>query len=982
MALLWCSATALLSAQQQQGDWNAYDVRYWNTRTTASPERQAALRASEPWQRFAAAHGTWYVDFDEISGLPRRASGPAFSVPGSAPEQKAQYLLGEELRAFNLPLEQLERYNSKPHGRFHYVDYRQRYAGLEVIGSRATVRLTQDGRVVLFGLELFPDVQVNTVPALGPEAAAPAIAQGIPAELLAAEVAPELAVLPYPGPRGLEYRLVYQVEGHFGQLNGVPGLMEGYVDAHSGELLGRSSRVHDCAHAHGAALSADVDAIGTVTDNPLVATEVRGLPYLRVVVDGVTYFTDTNGELNLPDLAGPTPATAYMDGRYARIFIGAGGSSSASLPITLVPGINTINLDDAANTRQISAYYHTNRIWEFVKSYFPGFTVLDFPFTVRVDRTDGSCNAFYDGTSINFYATGGGCTATSLFSDVVYHEYGHGLNYDVYQYFGDFSGMTNGAMQEGYADIWGLSITGDPVLARGFTGGSTSFIRRYDIDPKVYPDDLIGQVHNDGEIIAGAWWDFGVFRGSLTEMTDLWLATFPAAMDGPNGTEGTIYRDVLLEALIQDDDDGDISNGTPRGDDIIQAFGLHGITLLANASLEHSPSETLADEPLVIEAELEVDFPAYLGDLSLVYREQGGTIWNNTLMGPAASSTYTATLPAYPAGTILEYYFTLTDIYDVQALTVPTRANEVSDPNLPFFHLVEYARRERQDFDNFAGEWVFNPFGTDDATSGRWEMERPQRSTTSGGFVNQPDYDNTPDNNLQFCLVTDATGYSSGSGANYDIDDGETSVRSKPYNAAALVDPVLSYYRWFSNDPPGGANPGNDPFEVFISNDGSSWTRIRNTFTSDASWRRDVIRISDYVAPTETVYLLFMASDRILPGQPLNGGSLVEALVDDVDLYERGRAEDPTSGLESLEAAAWELYPNPASGAFQLSLPEGFLPEALELINSAGQRVWGGNSEPGASLIRVPDLGLPDGLYLMRVLNDGLWSQQRVVLQR
>jgi hypothetical protein len=981
LALLWCSAFTLLSAQQQ-GTWNAFEVRYWNTNTTPSADRQAALRASEPWQRFLAERGNWYVEFDEISGLPRRASGPAFALMGSSPEQKADYLWSEVLGAFPVPFEHLSIYRSQAHGRFQHVDYFQRCEGLRIIGSRATVRLTQDGRVVLFGAELFPDARVNPSPALSAEAAGAAIAQGVPAELLELEVSPELAVLPYPGARGLEYRLVYQVEGHFGSINGVPGLLEGYVDAHSGELLSRRSRVHDCANAHGAALSGDVEALGTVTDNPLVATEVRGLPYLRVVVDGQTFYTDTNGELNLPDLAGPTPATAYMDGRYARVLIGASGSSSASLSTTLVPGPNVINLDDEATTRQISAYYHTNRIWEFVKSFFPGFTTLDFPFTVRVDRTDGSCNAFYDGSSINFYADGGGCRATALFSDVVYHEYGHGLNYDVYQFFGDFSGMTNGAMQEGYADIWGLSITGNPVLASGFTGPSSSFIRRYDIDPKVYPEDLVGQVHNDGEIIAGAWWDFGVLRGSLTEMTDLWLATFPAALDGPDGTEGTIYRNVLVEALVQDDDDGDISNGTPRSDAIIQAFGIHGITLLANADLDHTPTATTADQPLVIEAELEVDFPAYLGDLSLVYREQGGTSWNTLVMGTAVEGTISATLPAYPAGTILEYYFTLKDIYEVQALTKPARADEPSDPNLPYFHLVEFARRERQDFDNFAGDWVFDPFGTDNATSGRWEMERPQRSSTTGGFVNQPDFDNTPDNTLQFCLVTEATGYSSGSGANYDIDGGETSVRSKPYNAADLVDPVLSYYRWFSNDPPGGANPGNDPFEVFISNDGSSWTRIRNTFTSDASWRRDIIRISDYVVPTETVYLLFMASDRILTGQPLDGGSLVEALVDDVDLYERGLEEGPTSGLETLQAAAWELFPNPASGAFQVSLPDGFVPEAMELISSSGQRVWSANPDAGASVVLVPDMGLAEGLYLLRVLRDGAWSQRSVVLQR
>ena len=45
---------------------------------------------------------------------------------------------------------------------------------------------------------------------------------------------------------------------------------------------------------------------------------------------------------------------------------------------------------------------------------------------------------------------------TAPFRDVVYHEYGHGINYDLYAFLGDPGGMNNGAMQEGYADIWGL----------------------------------------------------------------------------------------------------------------------------------------------------------------------------------------------------------------------------------------------------------------------------------------------------------------------------------------------------------------------------------------------------------------------------------------------------------------------------------------------------------------------------------------------
>ncbi len=970
------AGNSLRAQTMQQGEWAGFNVRHWNTTRELSPELQTALRNQEPWQNFESAHGAWYVEFDEISGLPHRASGPAFAVAGSSSEEKAMNLLSRELDGYRMPLEDLTLRSSHAQGKFHYVDFDQTYRGLTVIGSRATVRLTLDGRVVLFGTDLYPEISVITVPAIGPETAAAASATGIPYAVTSSSVDPKLAILPLPGPDGLEYRLVYRVESHFEPVNGIPGYFKSLVDARSGELLSRSSRVHDCSHF----LAADASVEGTVFDNPLIAGEVRGLPYLRVQVSGVDYYTDANGSVNIPTITTPTMATVYMDGLYAEVQEGAAETTPSEFTTMLNPGLNTISFDPEASSREISAYYHTNIVHDFMKGFFPAFTTLDFPFLVRVDRTDGSCNAFYDGSSINFYAPGGGCPATALFSDVVYHEYGHGLNYDVYSFFGDGSGMGNGAMQEGYADIWGLSITGNPILGDGFAGAGTD-VRRYDIDPKVYPEDLVGEVHADGEIIAGAWWDFGVIRGSLEEMTDLWIATFPATIDGADGNEGAIYSEVLLEALVQDDDDADLSNGTPRDVDIIAAFGQHGITLLASAELNHTPSSALADEPILIEANLDVDFPAYLGDVSVLWRPQGTSTWTKENLGEVSDGEFSVELPAQPAGTILEYYFEVSDIYGAKALAEPSKADQPADPNLPFFVLVGYALKGTEDFDNFSGAWLDDPFGTDDAATGRWEINIPQVSSTSG-FVNQPGVDRTPDNTLNFCQVTGYQGYTSSSPANFDIDGGETSIRSPEFNAGIYDDPVFSFYRWFSNDPPGGANPGNDPFEVFISNNGTTWIPVSTTKTSDASWRQDVIRISDYVSANTTVSLLFIASDRFIAGLPFDGGSLVEALVDDLQIYGIGEEEEPVSGIDQPTGyGAISVFPNPASAGFQIGLPGQLGADYVELINTAGQRVWTSRPSSGASVLQVPDPGFAEGLYTVRVRAGDRWLSRRVVIQ-
>ena len=64
---------------------------------------------------------------------------------------------------------------------------------------------------------------------------------------------------------------------------------------------------------------------------------------------------------------------------------------------------------------------------------------------------------------------GGGCNATSLIADVVWHEYGHGIN--GYFYNSLNAGFNNGAMNEGYADLWAMSLGDIAEIGKGFLHG-------------------------------------------------------------------------------------------------------------------------------------------------------------------------------------------------------------------------------------------------------------------------------------------------------------------------------------------------------------------------------------------------------------------------------------------------------------------------------------------------------------------------------
>jgi hypothetical protein len=122
---------------------------------------------------------------------------------------------------------------------------------------------------------------------------------------------------------------------------------------------------------------------------------------------------------------------------------------------------------------------------------------------------------------------------------------------------------------------------------------------------------------------------------------------------------------------------------------------------------------------------------------------------------------------------------------------------------------------------------------------------------------------------------------------------------------------------------------------VFLSNDGgANWVAVENTTHSENSWQRFLVRVSDYLPPTATMKVRFVARDSM-------GPSTVEGGVDDVRLL----GFVPTAVvLQQFDAA-------PREGAIELRwrfAAPGVMPTAIERGASAG-----GPWEPIAIEIRA-----------------------------
>ena len=100
---------------------------------------------------------------------------------------------------------------------------------------------------------------------------------------------------------------------------------------------------------------------------------------------------------------------------------------------------------------------------------------------------------------------------------------------------------------------------------------------------------------------------------------------------------------VLIEAINADDDDGDLTNGTPHTPQIRAAFARHGITLLTGFTFAHSPVDAfVANTPIKIEGTFVIftDYLPYFGAVNVHYKTNTNPVWQNTtaVFDPAASS--------------------------------------------------------------------------------------------------------------------------------------------------------------------------------------------------------------------------------------------------------------------------------------------------------------------------------------------------------
>ncbi len=977
-ALLLLSTTSFSIAQRNADEGIAIPLPDAHVVLTAAKyqESMSMSKAHYALRQFALENTEWNIRYDAQRGTPHRAWGRGLPVEGfpainllNAPPAGRQFIESNagilNVNPGNLRLLYSEIVSGKA-----YQKYIQVYNGIDVLFSHVDLRISKSGKVFMFGSDYNNGINVDPKPGIGMDAAREFAKAGLPYTTSNQNITGgTLYILPLRYSDRIDYRLVY----NFQVQSSMEERWDTYVDAHSGDIVWRNNLI---THLHGGkgpnAMANVVNGRVTITVFPETYTDapvVVPMTNAYVWVAGKMYTTDNDGRFTA-DLGSSTTGQliARMSGpnvivrRDDTTRVSGGTPANAVQTMTVAAGQNVDIVWD--NTNSISSerntYYHMDLTRTFARTLdpSPNLSNLDAQIPGLVE-IDSECNAFFDGRGVNFFQSSLSCGNTGEISSVIHHELGHGIHIWLTT---KLTGRppSDGALKEAVADITTNLLRDDPRIGVGFLKGAPADgIIRNSNNTLRYPENVVNEIHDDGMILTGAVWDVRKELG-IQRTSRLYMDAMYGAPDG--SSLGETLADYFIEFLVADDDDGDLSNGTPNSDVIIPAFNAHGIPGSAIIVLHAGmPDQNSVTEPYEITGvarmagNIDMDL-LHITQVDIVYSVNN---WQSsermTVEYREATRSFIGYFPPQKAGTIVRYYIEVFDNFG-SSLREPANA-----PDGSYLFLVGYERRYFHD-----GESKDNWRVLSDATTGEWERAVPvgtwntQLGKEGDVPYVQPNEDHTEGTGKTRCWVTGNAPRGSGLGEN-DVDDGETILTSPDIDLSGMVQPVLRYYRWYSNNA--GATPGTDYWTVRISEDGgSNWEILERTKRSDASWKPFVYVLRDIIDITPNMNLRFIAADD----EP---GSLIEAAVDDIEVLDINQA---LVGVEK-EPVVWTLdleqnYPNPfnPSTTISFTLPSA-TPVSLVIYNSYGQevaRLIDARMQEGRHSVSFDARDLPSGLYL------------------
>jgi trimeric autotransporter adhesin len=596
--------------------------------------------------------------------------------------------------------------SGQPAGHLWFVDYDVVQEGMPIEGARVVFRVN-NGNLIQVGTENLP-APGTKVPAtrLTSDQALAVVSKYIGGfevgdsfrdsgslHLLPASIASTGSADGFDFGKGRGLAKVWQFVFH---RDGVMGTWRARIDASTGEVL-ELADINEYA-------TAQVTG-GTYLNSPATGSEVvRPMPSASVST-GAT--TNSAGLYNFTGTAG----TCALTGPYVKIADTCGAvlqgttDSFGNIAFGTSTGTDCITPGHggAGNTHSSrEQFYQVNRIKQVVKGWLPANTWINTQLTVNVNLNQ-TCNAYWNGSTLNFFKSGGGCANTGQIAGVSLHEFGHGIDQN------DGTGTaTDGATGESYGDTTALIALHDSCLGEGFlssncagygdactacTGVRDADFARHASNTPATPDNFIRvhcpaaglgagkgpcgkEVHCESYVPTETMWDLAArdlpspgTGIAWTILDRLWYLSRNTATKSFTCTSGTTYTSNGCSAgslwkvmRAVDDDDGNLNNGTPHGGALFAAFNRHSIacTTDAGASTTFAGCTPPAAPALTITPGDNLASLAWTAVGSSTYDVFRNETGCNAGFTKIASGTTATTLADSDVGNGLTYYYQVT----------------------------------------------------------------------------------------------------------------------------------------------------------------------------------------------------------------------------------------------------------------------------------------------------------------------------------
>ncbi|MEV4641268.1 M36 family metallopeptidase [Actinoplanes sp. NPDC049548] len=354
--------------------------------------------------------------------------------------------------------------------------YQQTYRGIPVFGGYYAVHKTTDGAVSTADGRKKITGLAGTAAGLTEQRARSAVAGRLGRQ----PARSQLVIVP-----GATAKLAWQTLTPTAR-----GTVRSLVDAGSGAVLREENTVRE---ANGTGQVFDPNPVVALQDESLTDQDDTAYPELKAAYRRVV-------------LRHLDPGKDTLQGAYA---------NNLSEPAVTSARRRYVYERSDPGFEQVMTYYSMTRAEDYIHRL--GFVDVNNEPQDYLTTGFTEDNSYYD-PSVDAITLGTGGVDDAEDNEVIWHEYGHAIQDDQVPGFG--STEEAGAIGEGFGDYWAVTMSQatspdtavTPLAcvmdwdATAYTEDEPHCLRRTDT-AKLYPGDLEGEVHADGEIWSHALWD-------------------------------------------------------------------------------------------------------------------------------------------------------------------------------------------------------------------------------------------------------------------------------------------------------------------------------------------------------------------------------------------------------------------------------------------------------------------------------------------